>query len=154
MKRRTIAKTFAIAALTVLAGAIAPAANAADKGCSNSYIKGTFAFKATGSMISPTGIFLLDVVFVQTFDGNGALTATGVQSHNGDILQVTQTGTYAVNSDCTGTYTVKVAPIGATVQFFFVIADSGNELKVISTNSGLVLAGTARRQFPAGDWRQ
>ena len=31
-------KDFTIAALTVLAVAIAPAANAADKGCSNSYM--------------------------------------------------------------------------------------------------------------------
>jgi hypothetical protein len=152
MKRSTIAKTFAIAALTALAMAIAPAAKAADKGCSNASLKGTFAFRGTGSHMLPDGVHLLDVVFVQTFDGNGALTATGVQSDNGKILQVTQTGTYTVNPDCTGTETVMLS-LGFTVHFFFVIVDSGNELTVISTDPNN-LSGVARRQFPIGDWRQ
>jgi hypothetical protein len=154
MKRSIIAKTFTIAAVVALAAAIAPAANAADRGCSNASIKGTFAFEATGSHFPPSGVALLDVVFVQTFDGNGGLTATGLQSDNGKILQVTQTGTYTVNPDCTGTYTVLVSPLGFTVHFFFVIADSGNELKVISIDTNTVLAGAARRLFPAGDWRE
>ena len=154
MKRSNIAKTFTIAAIATLAVAIAPTANAADKGCNKASLQGTYAFKGTGSVIEPPAVFLLDVVFAQTFDGNGALTATGLQSHNGNILQVTQTGTYTVNSDCTGTYTAQLSPIGITVHFFFVIADSGNELEVISTDAGTVLAGVARRQFAVGDWRQ
>jgi len=154
MKPSTITKTFAIAAISALALGIAPTAKAADKGCTNAFIKGTFAFQATGSHFPPAGASLLDVVFVQTFDGNGALTSTGLQSDNGTILQLTQTGTYTVNPDCTGTYTVQVLPLGFTVHFYFVIADSENELVVISADPNTVLAGTARRQFPVGDWRQ
>jgi hypothetical protein len=153
MKRSIIAKTFTIAALTVLAVAVAPTANAGDRGCTNASIKGTFAFEATGSHFPPTGASLLDVVFAQTFDGSGGLTSIGLQSDNGKILQLTQTGTYTVNPDCTGTYTVLVSPLGFTVHFFFVIADSGNELVVISADPNTVLAGHARRLFPAGDWR-
>ncbi len=152
MIRNTIAKTFTIAAVIALAVAIAPTVNAADKGCSNSSLNGTFAFRGTGSHMLPDGLHLLDVVFVQTFDGNGALTATGVQSDNGKILQVTQTGTYTVNPDCTGTETVKLS-LGFTVHFFFVIVDSGNELTVIGTDPNN-LSGVAKRQFPVGDWRQ
>jgi hypothetical protein len=154
MKRNNTAKTFILAAVSALALSIAPTAKAADKGCSSASLKGTFVFLGTGSVIDPTGVFLLDVVFAQTFDGNGALTSTGLQSHNGNILQVTQTGTYTVNPDCTGTYTALLSPIGLTVHFFFVIADNGNELRVISTDANTVIAGTARRQFPVGDWRQ
>lgn len=152
MKRSTIAKNFTIAAIATLALALAPTAKAAEKGCSNASIKGTYAFKGTGSVLE-SPIALLDVVFAQTFDGKGALTATGLQSHNGNVLQVTQTGTYTVNPDCTGTYTAQVSPISITVHFFFVIADSGNELTVISTDALTVLAGVARKQFPVGDWR-
>ena len=148
----TTAKTFTLAALAVLALSIAPTAKAANKGCSNASLTGTFAFRGTGSHTLPDGLHLLDVVFVQTFDGNGALTSAGLQSDNGKILQLTQTGTYTVNSDCTGTETVKLS-LGFTVHFFFVIVDSGNELTVISTDPNN-LSGTARRQFPAGDWRQ
>ena len=56
MKRSTIAKTFTIAAVTALAMAIAPTASAADKGCSNASIRGTFAFRATGSHMTPAGV--------------------------------------------------------------------------------------------------
>ena len=152
MKRSNIAKTFTIAAIATLAMA-APSANAADKGCTNASVNGTFVFRGAGSHLPPTGVALLDVVFAQTFDGNGALTATGVQSDNGNILQVTQTGTYTVNPDCTGTYTALLSPLGFTVHFFFVIADSGKELEVISTDPNTVVAGVARKQFPVGDWR-
>ena len=57
-----------------------------------------------------------------------------------------------MNPDCTGTETVKLS-LGFTVHFFFVIVDSGNELVVIGTDPNN-LSGTARRQFPVGDWRQ
>ena len=153
MKRSTIAKIFSIAAVAALAVAIAPAAKATDRGCTNASIKGTFAFQASGTVLDSPPV-LLDVLFAQTFDGNGGLTSTGVQSHNGNILQLTQTGTYTVNPDCSGNYTAQVGPIGITVHFTFLIADSGNELKVLSTDANTVLAGTARRLFPAGDWRQ
>ena len=57
-------------------------------------------------------------------------------------------GTYTVNPDCTGTYTVQLLPVGITVNFFFVVTKSGNELKVISTDAGTVLAGTAVKLYP------
>lgn len=154
MKRSNIVKTLTIAALATLVVAFAPTANAADKGCNKTSLQGTFVFRGTGSAIEPPNVFLLSVVFAQTFDGNGGLTATGLQSHNGNILQVTQAGTYTVNSDCSGTYTALLSPVGITVHFYFVIADSGNELEVISTDAGTVVAGVAKRQFPAGDLRQ
>jgi hypothetical protein len=67
---------------------------------------------------------------------------------------VTITGTYAVNPDCTGTFTLQVAPIGITTRLSFVIDDTANELLVICTDPGVVLTGTARRQFSRGDARQ
>ena len=53
MKRSTIAKTFAIAAVTALALGIAPTAKADNKGCSNATLKGTFAHTATGFVTAP-----------------------------------------------------------------------------------------------------
>jgi hypothetical protein len=154
MKRSNIAKTFTIAAIAALAVAIAPAAKADDKGCSNATLRGTFALKGTGSGIGPTTVALLDNVLAQTFDGNGAVTAAGIRSFNGNINSVTQTGTYTVNPDCTGTYAVLVFPGGNTAHYFFVIDESGNELQIICTDSGVVFSAIARRQFPVGDWRQ
>jgi len=151
MKRLVIAKAFTIAALTALALGIAPAANAADKECSNATLKGTFAHNASGFVTSPPPAVPLASVSTITFDGNGALSETGIISLNGNIVPATGTGTYTVNADCTGTFAVQIPPLGITGHTFFVIDDSGNELQIIETDPGTVATAVARRQFPVGD---
>ena len=147
--KHTTAKAFVIAAITALAMAIAPMAKANDKGCSIVTLRGTFADKDTGFLTAPpamAGPFA--GVSTQTYDGNGNITATGMVSLNGMIIPVTQKGTYTVNSDCTGTYTVQISPIGLTAHGFFVIDDSGNELQIIVTDPDTVITCIARRLFP------
>jgi hypothetical protein len=154
MKRITLAQTFTIAALHALALGLAPPANAHDKGCSNATLKGTYSHKATGFVTSPASLAgPIASVSTITYDGNGALTETGILSVNGNIIPptggtVTGTGTYTVNSDCTGTYTVEIPPLGITAHGFFVIDDSGNEFQLIQTDPGTVVTGVVRRQFP------
>ena len=153
MKRSTIAKTFTIAAVTALALGIAATARANNKGCSNSSLKGTFAHMATGFVTAPpamAGPFA--GVGTDTFDGNGGITGAATLSINGNIVPLTETGTYKVNPDCTGTYTVTSQ--GGTTIASFVITDGGNEIQAICTDPGIVLTHIYRRQFPAlGDWR-
>ena len=149
MKRSTIAKNFAIAAVTALALGVAPMANADNKGCSNATLKGTFAHFASGFEIAPSPIAgPIAGVGTDTFDGKGSVTTTAMLSVNGNIIPVTATGTYTVNSDCTATYKIP----GTTL--FLVIADSGNEIHAICVDPGVVLNHTFRRQYPAGDWRE
>jgi len=152
MKRSTIAKTFAIAAVAVLALGMAPTAKADNKGCSNTTLKGTFADSASGFSTSPPAMAgPLAGVLTETFDGNGSMTSTGMLALNGNIVPVTGKATYSVNPDCTGTYTAQTSPLGITAHYFFVILDSGNEFKWICTDPGTVLSGISRRQYPAGD---
>jgi hypothetical protein len=155
MKPSITAKTFALAALAALTLGSASAAKAADKGCSNVTLKGTFADKDSGwftaSNAAPMPFAAVNVI---TFDGNGNMTASGFGSVNGSGGAQTETGTYTVKSDCTGTYTVQISPGGFTAHAFFVIDDSGNELQIIVTDPGGVITCIARRQFPVGDWRQ
>ena len=100
-------------------------------------------------MAGPTAI-----VNVLNFDGNGAVTsAVGSSSQNGSIGQLTETGTYTVNPDCTGTYQALLAPAGFTAHYLFVIDSDLNQIEIICTDSGVVFSGTARRQFPVDDWR-
>ena len=56
MKSSTIAKTFAIAAVTALALGIAPPANADDNGCFNASLQGKFVFKEFGFIVSPAAL--------------------------------------------------------------------------------------------------
>ena len=145
MKRSTFGKTFAIAAVTALGLGVAPTAKASDKGCTNASLKGTFSHIGTG-FITAVGPFA--GVGTDIFDGNGGITGTASLSMNGNIVSGTETGTYKVNPDCTGTYTLP----GTTL--FFVIDDNGNEIKAVCIDQGVVLNHIFRRQFPEGDWRQ
>jgi hypothetical protein len=155
MKRSTIAKTFTIAAVTVLALVLAPTAKADDKGCTNATLNGTFAQKGTGVITAPPSIAgPMANVGTLTFDGRGAVTGALVNSLNGTIVPATEKGTYQVNPDCTGTYTVQISPLGITGHAFFVIDDVANEIQIITTDPGVVVICVARRQFQVGDWRQ
>src|ERR1700704_3644577 len=96
--RSTVAKTFAIAAVAALALGLAPTAKADNKGCSNANLKGTFVDNASGFSTSPpTMAGPLGGVVAETFDGKGAMTASGVLSLNGNIVAVTVKATYSVN---------------------------------------------------------
>jgi hypothetical protein len=150
MNRSTIAKAFTIAAVTALALGIAPTANAHDRGCSNATLNGTFAEKDTGFITNPppTPASLFAGVNLETFDGKGTITATGFASLDGNGAPQTETGTYTVNPDCTGTYAVQISPGGFTAHAFFVIDDGGNELQIIVTDPGTVINCIARRLFP------
>ena len=155
MKRSTVAKTLTIAAVTVLALGLAPTAKADGKGCSNATLKGAYSQKGTGVITAPPSIAgPMANVGTLTFDGNGAVTGTLINSLNGTIVPATEKGTYQVNADCTGTYTVQISPLGITGNAFFVIDDGANEIQIITTDPGVVIICIARRQFPVGDWRQ
>jgi hypothetical protein len=157
MKHSTIAKTFPIAAITALALGIAPTAKADDKGCSNATLQGTFAFTSTGFITAPpviAGPFA--EVGTQTFDGRGGTTVAATASQNGNIAQLTLTGTYTVNPDCTGTVTAQGMTIpqpgnpsiSLTLYMFFVIDNNGSEFHGIETNTGVVITRIARKLFP------
>jgi len=153
MKRTINAQVLAGATAFVLG--IVPAAQADDKGCSNATLKGTFGYTTTGFITAPptlAGPFAS--VGTQTFDGKGATTARAMVSQNGNIVPVTIAGTYTVNPDCTGTFTLQISPVGITTHVFFVIDDSATVFRAIQTDPGVVVTGVARRQFSLGDWRQ
>jgi hypothetical protein len=145
-----------IAAVVLFAGVfvlgIAPGARAwQDKECSNATLQGSFGYTSTGTLLDtyvpPPFAGPFGEVGRQTFDGKGNTKATATLSANGNIQQVTIEGTYKVNSDCTGSMTLNVSPLGATVHADFVIDDDGAELRAIGTDSGLVETRVYRKQF-------
>jgi hypothetical protein len=106
MKSRLVKGILAVAiALPVLSGV---AWAESDEGCSNATLKGEYAFGVTA--YTPPG--LPDgppqvVAGIKIFDGKGKFTQ---RDYRGDSLRTTgqtdfstgETGTYTVNSDCTG----------------------------------------------------
>ena len=151
MKRSIIAKTFAIGAIAALALDLAPLAKAERKECSVATLEGSFARRDTGFVVAPPTIAgPLAGVSLMVFGGNGNFTSTGFGSLNGNVSESTGTGTYTVNSDCTGNYT-SVSSTGRTGTAFFVIADNGNEIRILPTNPGASLTCIARKVFPVGN---
>jgi len=122
---------------------------AARAGCTNASLHGTYGFTARGTTLdgSPVppdlqGPFAGSGLSV--FDGQGRFTLTATISFNGVIHPVTVQGTYQVNPDCT--YTSR-ADDGAT--FYAVIVRQGQELFILQTTPGVVVAGVAHKQTGA-----
>jgi hypothetical protein len=143
MKLSNTAKAMTIVAVFTLALTAAPAAKAADRGCSNATLRGTYSDQDTGTIV---GVGPFAGVNVDSFDGKGNMTISGISSLNGSVSPGVETGTYQVNPDCTGTYTVSGG--GLTLDAFFVIDHAGNELQIVITDPGTVINCVARKQFP------
>lgn len=141
MKLTNTVKASIIVAVFALAMAAGPTAKAAE--CSDATLKGTYSDQDTGTIV---GLGPFAGVNVDTFNGRGKLTISGISSLNGSVAAGLETGTYHVNHDCTGTYTVTGG--GITIDAFFVIDHRGNELQIIITDAGNVITCVARKQFP------
>src|SRR5947207_14449000 len=79
--------------------------------CSNTTIRGSYAFTIHGTIFLPNGsTLLIDVIAKQTFDGNGNLTQVDAVATNGMLTPGWRpgTGSYSVRPDCTGTQTIVV----------------------------------------------
>ena len=141
------AKALTIIAVFTLALIAGSEAKAASRGCSNATLHGTYSDSDTGTILG-AGLFV--GVNLDTFDGKGNLTVSGMSSVNGSVSALAANGTYTVNPDCTGTYTVSDA-FGDTFDAFFVIDQGGNELQIVITDPGTVINCVARKQFPEHD---
>jgi hypothetical protein len=144
-------------------------------GCSNSTLKGDYAFTVSGVIFAPntsttpptpttTIVAYRDGIAMTHFDGQGGLTQTDFVMGNGlvpsdprgttytgssDIdsttgFNINETGSYHVNSDCTGsaeidfppaTKLVNGSPIsvspGTVIKLMFVIGNNGRTLHTI-----------------------
>jgi len=157
MKGTIASPTLAVVLTTMFVLDLVSAAQAADhRECSSASLKGSFGFTSTGTLLAlpPPLAGPFAEIGRQTFDGQGNTEGTATASPNGTIAHLTFQGTYAVNPDCTGSMTLFVSPIDATVNLDFVIDDDGAELRAISTGPtgtgapGNLESREYRKQFP------
>jgi hypothetical protein len=114
--KHNIARTtlmIALVALFFLNTAATAQAKRTDHGCSNATVAGKWAFTSTGFLI---GIGPVAATAISTFDGKGNISGSQTRSVNGDVADETFTGTYTLNSDCTGTDIVQVYQSGQLVR--------------------------------------
>ncbi len=136
MKRRIAPVTVAIAFATAFALGIGSKVQAEEhQECSNASLHGSFGFTSTGTLnaLPPPSAGPFGEIGRQAFDGQGGTEGSATLSANGNVRRVTWQGTYLVNADCTGSMTLFISPLGATVNLDFVIDDDGAELRAILT---------------------
>src|SRR5947209_7714290 len=102
-----------LAACILLAAAASSAgyAQSTSPNCNNRLITGTFGFTIQGTKLGGSGPIGQQVGVAMTeFDGKGNLTQIDTVTVAGEIVSdwthTAATGTYSVNSDCTGTFTI------------------------------------------------
>ena len=146
VSRYSIATVFILAALV----ALTPAARADSDGpCSNQTLRGDYGFAIEGTFFAPqppnlppqppTTVAQFRGVALTSFDGKGKLTQVDHYVVNGAppaIEWQASTGTYTVNSNCTGRLTL-VVPQQGVFELYFVVVRSGKEIRSV-VNANLV----------------
>lgn len=126
-----------IAFLILFAPAVAAVANAQSDSflCNNALITGVYGFTIEGTKLGGNGPTGPQVGVAMTeFLGDTPGTMQQIDSVNVGGFQVAKLsetptkGTYTVNSDCTGTFTLNFTDGRPTVTTWFVIVDNGNEI--------------------------
>jgi hypothetical protein len=152
MKRTIAPTTLVIAFATVFVLDILPSLRTGAQAderreCSNASLQGSFGFTSTGTLLALPAPLAgpFGEIGRQSFDGEGNTDATATLVANGNLRRVTWVGTYVVNPDCTGSMTLLVSPLNATVNLDFVIDDNGAELRAIAT--GNVTGNTETRVY-------
>ena len=133
--------------LLTLALAASSTLTAHASACSNSTIRGSYAFTIHGTLFLPGGsTLLIDGIAKATFDGKGNLTQVDAVADNGNLAPGWRpgTGTYSVNPDCTGTQTV-VIPGLSDLHLQFIVAQGGNTIHQVVTDPGFATTAEGER---------
>lgn len=131
--------TFALAASSTL--------TAYASACSDSTIRGTYAFTIHGTIFLPNGsTLLLDGIARETFDGKGNETQVDAVATNGLLTPGWRpgAGSYSVNPDCTGTQTITVPGL-RNVHLQFIVAQSGNTIHQVVIDPGFATTAEGER---------
>jgi hypothetical protein len=154
MKTQTIrlvaaAKTTLVTVFaTAFVLATVPGAQAGE--CSNRTLAGNWGYTITGTTFNNGPVLSGPFAAVgrQILDLKGNITGTQTANLNGNVFRQVLTGTYTVNSDCTGSSTVFLVPPGVTSHVDFVVVNGGTEMRIIGTDPGEVTTGNFKKLFP------
>jgi len=121
--------TAAVACLTLGGPSLAQAGT-----CSNNSLKGKYGQTISGELLPGPGVVLPQNGDAMTqFDGNGKFTQLDFVVINGTPTSSgfqSETGTYKVNSDCTGTATINY-PDGSQIDLELVVVKQGREFRTV-----------------------
>jgi len=133
---RILGKMSALLVLVGLFGAGHANAQSTSRYCSDWLITGVYGFTIEGAKLAGPGPTGAQVgIAITEFDGRGglkqidAVTIGGVEVS--DFTHPAATGTYTVNADCTGAFTINFTDGRPPVSAWFVVVDNGNEIDAV-----------------------
>jgi len=106
--------------------------------CGLTGIKRTFAADLSGFVAGSGPIGYVGQVIL---DGKGNMSGTMTVNLNGSVATAPITGSYTESANCLGTATISSSAFG-TLDFDFVVVNSGNQLLVIETDANTYVSGT------------
>jgi len=114
--------------------------------CTSATLTGDYGYLMTGQIFNSTAGFI-PFADSGSLNWNGSSKVTGSSSLNvgGGINSRTLTGTYTVNSDCTGSFTY-TDNLGNSASINLVIIGGGTEIQFLETDSGTTISGNAKPQ--------
>lgn len=125
--------------------------------CNNGLIRGTYGFTVQGTKLGGLGPTGQQVGVAMTeFDGKGGLTQIDTVTIDGkvvaDFTHPPATGTYKVNPNCTGTFTLDFTDGRPPVTTAFVVVWGGAEIDTVVTSAGgaqgiLATGSVGKRRF-------
>jgi len=109
--------------------------------CNNKLIAGYYGFTLQGNKLAGMGPTGPQVGVAMTkFDGKGGLTQIDTVTIDGEVVSdfthSPANGTYKVNSDCTGTFTIVFTDNRPTVVVNFVVVANGDEIDTVVISAG------------------
>ena len=155
MKKQLVTHAAALVMLTL--AALGSGYAQSNSACKNELIAGNYGFTVQGTKLGgagPTGP-MVGVAMTQ-FDGKGGLSQIDTVTIDGEVVadwtHTRATGTYAVNADCTGTFTINFTDGRPTVVTNFVVADNGDEIVTVVISAGgdqgiLATGSIGKRRF-------
>jgi hypothetical protein len=126
--------------------------------CNNKLLSGNYGFTVQGIKLvgpGPTGTQV--GVAMAEFDGDGSFTQIDTVTIGGavvaDFTHTPASGTYTVNSNCTGTFTINFTDGRPTVVTNFVVVHNGDEIDTVVISAGgnqgiLATSSVGKRVFP------
>jgi hypothetical protein len=132
--RTGLASLFAVALIVSMSAF----AQTEEHGCSLTRSEGKWSFTDNGTVV---GVGPRTAVGIFTLDGAGNLiNGVATSSLNGSVAAETFSGTYTVNSDCTGTGSVRIFASGAEIlalTFNMSFDNDMREMRAVFTSAAL-----------------
>jgi len=146
---RAAIAVFALLTIGVLIGRFtAQPVVRAQTGCTVASLKGAYALSVSGLFYDADGI---QGVYASgglaTADGNGGITGADTVNLDGTPTRARQfSGTYTINSNCTGSMSLNDAQGNSIANMDLVIANAGKSVALVDYDANMMLTGTATPQ--------